>query len=120
MKKLFYFLIFLFILGCAKDEFETPLVPDSNKLEIASLEGLKFQGSDITDGSLWNFKTQSPGLYNLEIKNHFGELISKSIVNVKMGDNVREFYTRALKDGDYTILIIKENDIIHERKLTIR
>ena len=45
--------------------------PVDSQLEILDIEGLKFQSSDITDGSLWNFKTLTEGKYTLEIRNHF-------------------------------------------------
>ena len=61
MKKITYFLLALLAVSCMKDEIDFIDAPIDSKLEILALEGLKFQGSDITDGSLWNFKTLSEG-----------------------------------------------------------
>lgn len=120
MKKITYFLLALLAVSCMKDEIDFIDAPIDSKLEILALEGLKFQGSDITDGSLWNFKTLSEGTYTLEIRNHFNNLISKNNFNAEIGDNVQKFYTNALLDGDYNLVILNGQDVVHERKLTIR
>lgn len=120
MKKLKYTFLALLVVACMKDDIDFIERPIDTRLEIAELEGLKFQGSDITDGSLWNFKTLTEGDYVLEIRNHFNQLISKAKFNAEIGDNISEFYTKALQDGDYKIVILNNDDVIHERKLTIR
>lgn len=120
MKKLKYTFLALLVVACMKDDVDFIDEPINTNLEIAALEGLKFQNSDITDGSLWNFKTQTAGLYTLEIRNHFNLLVSKSTFNAKTGDNVKEFYTRALQDGDYDVIILSGQDVIHKNKLTIK
>ena len=119
MKKLTYLLFAILAVSCMKDD-EFITAPINSQLEILEMEGLKFQSSDITDGSLWNFKTLTEGQYTLEIRNHFKTLISKNKFNAEIGDNVSKFYTKALLDGDYTIVILSGQDVIHERKLTIR
>jgi len=120
MKKLTYLLFAILAVSCMKDEEMFIDAPIDSQLEILEMEGLKFQSSDITDGSLWNFKTLTEGQYTLEIRNHFKTLISKNKFNAEIGDNVSKFYTKALLDGDYTIVILSGQDVIHERKLTIR
>ena len=120
MKNFIYLLLTILVISCVKDDdyyFDQPV---DSKLELLDVEGLKFQGSDITDGSLWNFNTLTEGSYNLEIRNHFNTLVSKTKFNAVIGDNVSNFYTKALKDGDYTVVIINGEDVIHEKRLTIR
>ena len=80
----------------------------NNKLEITGLTGLKFEESNITNRSKFNLKVLKEGKYTVEIRDPFKNLSSKSIIDAKAGDNVLKFYTRALRDGDYTITIGKD------------
>lgn len=120
MKNFIYLLLVLVVVSCVKDDEFYYEQPVDTRLEILDVEGLKFQGNDITDGSLWNFKTLTEGTHLLEIRDHFNTLISKTKFNAAIGDNVQKFYTKALKDGDYTIVILYGENVLHERKLTIR
>jgi len=121
-QKWYYFWLFVLFLACApdRDEFITYNQNTNTRLEIADLEGLSFENSNITDGTEFNFKTQTAGQYTLEIRDHFKTLISKSIINAQVGDNVLNFYTKALQDGDYFISINKENKVVQETKMTIQ
>tara|TARA_B100000683_G_scaffold145661_1_gene141243 strand:- start:36 stop:416 length:381 start_codon:yes stop_codon:yes gene_type:complete len=121
-QKWYYFWLFVLFLACApdRDEFITYNMNTNTRLEIADLEGLSFENSNITDGTEFNFKTQTAGQYTLEIRDHFRTLISKSIINAQVGDNVLNFYTKALQDGDYFISINKENKVVQETKMTIQ
>lgn len=121
-QKWYYFWLFVLFLACApdRDEFITYNMNTNTRLEIADLEGLSFENSNITDGTEFNFKTQTAGQYTLEIRDHFKTLISKSIINAQVGDNVLNFYTKALQDGDYFISINKENKVVQETKMTIQ
>jgi len=122
MKKVL--LILLIMLGCAKDDYSDfqTLYPSlsNNKLEIIGLTGLKFEESNITNGSKFNLKVLKEGKYTVEIRDPFKNLSSKSIIDAKSGDNVLKFYTRALRDGDYTITIGKDGTELHNVKLVIR
>jgi len=115
-------ILFTLFLACApdRDEFISYNKNYDTKLEIAELEGLQFEGSSITDGTQFNFKTQTAGNYTLEIRDHFKTLISKSMINAQVGDNVFSFYTKALQDGDYFISIHDKNSKIQETKMTIQ
>ena len=121
-QKWYYFWLFVLFLACARDndEFITYNTNYDTRLEIADLEGLSFENSNITDGTEFNFKTQTAGQYTLEIRDHFKTLISKSIINAQVGDNVLNFYTKALQDGDYFISINKQNKVVQETKMTIQ
>ena len=121
-QKWYYFWLFVLFLACApdRDEFISYNQNTNTRLEKADLEGLSFENSNITDGTEFNFKTQTAGQYTLEIRDHFKTLISKSIINAQVGDNVLNFYTKALQDGDYFISINKENKVVQETKMTIQ
>jgi len=121
-QKWYYFWLFVLFLACARDndEFITYNTNYDTRLEIADLEGLSFENSNITDGTEFNFKTQTAGDYTLEIRDHFRTLISKSIITAQVGDNVYNFYTKALQDGDYYISIHSKLKKVQETKMTIQ
>ena len=121
-QKWYYFWLFVLFLACApdRDEFISYNQNTNTRLEIADLEGLSFENSSITDATEFNFKTQTAGTYTLEIRDHFKTLISKSILTAQVGDNVFDFYTKALQDGDYFIIIKKGSKEIENTKMTIQ
>ena len=120
--KWFQVILFTLFLACApdSDEFISYNKNTNTRLEIANLEGLSFENSSITDATEFNFKTQTAGKYTLEIRDHFKTLISKSVINAQVGDNVMKFYTKALQNSDYTILIKKDGKTIHNVKYNIQ
>ena len=121
-QKWYYFWLFVLFLACApdRDEFITYNQNTNTRLEIADLEGLSFENSSITDATEFNFKTQTAGTYTLEIRDHFRTLISKSIITAQVGDNVFNFYTKALQQGDYFISIHSTKNKVQETKMTIQ
>ncbi len=122
-QKWYYFWLFVLFLACAKDDysdFQTLNPNVAGKMAIADVTGLKFEGSNITDGSKFNLKVLEAGEYSIEVRDYFKNLTSKSIINAKSGDNVLKFYTRALRDGDYTITIGKDGTELHNVKLVIK
>ena len=92
----------------------------STEPQIEEPTGLKFQNSNITNGSKFNLKVLEAGEYSIEVRDYFKNLTSKSIINAKSGDNVLKFYTRALQDGDYTITISKDGQKIYNVKLFVK
>ena len=121
-QKTYYTILFMLFLACTPDRIDyIPYNQNTNiKLEIAELEGLKFENSSITDGTEFNFKTQTAGKYTLEIRDHFKVLISKSIINAEEGDNVMRFYTKALQQGDYNITIFNSTNKVQQTKMNIK
>jgi len=122
-QKWYYFWLFVLFLACAKDDysdFQTLNPNIAGDMAIAEVTGLKFEGSNITDGSKFNLKVLEAGEYSIEVRDYFKNLTSKSIINAKSGDNVLKFYTRALRDGDYTITINKNGSELHNVKLVIK
>jgi hypothetical protein len=120
MKKILFILLFL---GCAREDYSDfqSLNPNTaGEMSIMDITGLKFEKSNITDGSKFNLKVLEAGEYTIEIRDYFKNLTSKSIINAKSGDNVMKFYTKALQDGDYTIIINKDESEIHNVKLVIK
>ena len=122
-QKWYYFWLFVLFLACAKDEYtdyQTINTTVAGDMAIADATGLKFEGSNITDGSKFNLKVLEAGEYSIEVRDYFKNLTSKSIIDAKAGDNVLKFYTQALRDGDYTITIGKDGTELHNVKLVIK
>ncbi len=122
-QKWYYFWLFVLFLACTKDDYSDFQTLSPNLADNMSIEeptGLKFQGSNITDGSKFNLKVLEAGEYSIEVRDYFKNLTSKSIIDAKSGDNVLKFYTRALQDGDYTITINKNGLELHNIKLVIK
>ena len=122
-QKWYYFWLFVLFLACVKDDYSDFQTLSPNLADNMSIEeptGLKFQGSNITDGSKFNLKVLEAGEYSIEVRDYFKNLTSKSILNAQSGDNVYKFYTKALQDGDYTITIGKDGQELHNVKLVIK
>ncbi len=122
-QKWYYFWLFVLFLACAKDDDLNyqPLYPNTiGNMVIAEPTGLKFEGSNITNGSKFNLKVLEAGEYTIEIRDPFKNLTSKSIIDAKAGDNVLKFYTRALRDGDYNIIVMDGSQEKHNVKLVIK
>jgi len=122
-QKWYYFWLFVLFLACVKDDYSDFQTLSPNLADNMSIEeptGLKFQGSNITDGSKFNLKVLEAGEYSIEVRDYFKNLTSKSILNAQSGDNVFKFYTRALQDGDYTITVSKDGEQIYNVKLVIK
>ena len=115
MGKLFDTLTFVVLLivmilasSCLTEPYEKKIYPIEQSLKIQETTGLKFEGPSITDGSLFNFKREQSGAYMLVVRDHFKNVISKSILDINTGDNVLSFYTNAINDGDYTVEFVDE------------
>ena len=128
MEKLFDTLTFVVLLivmilasSCMTEPYEKKIYPIEQSLKIQETSGLKFEGPSITDGSLFNFKREQSGAYMLVVRDHFKNVISKSILDINTGDNVLSFYTNAINDGDYTVEFVDElGNVVESQKITIQ
>ena len=122
-QKWYYFWLFSLFLACAKDvntlQDLTNFTPDNLKIE--EVEGLRFDNGSISDGPNFNFKTFTSGNFILELKDYRTNLVSKERFSAKAGDNVLEFHTNALQDGDYTLYFYNsQGQLIQTEKLFIQ
>lgn len=112
-------LALLILTGCTKDysiENIDSVIPD---LQVEGDIGLSFYNSDITDTDLFNIKSPINTTYTLKVKNVFDNLVTKSTLEAKAGNNVYAFYTNAFKTGHYTISVYHNGQLIAETKQTI-
>ena len=109
------------MIGCMSDIKQDVIYPIEQSLIINEPSGLKFEGPSISDASQFNFKVIDGGQYFIVIKDHFKNVISKSEIQAKSGDNVLRFYTNAIPDGDYSIEFKdSEDNLIESNRLTIQ
>ena len=81
-------LTLLILTGCAKDysiDNTDSLIPD---LQVEGDIGLSFYNSTITDTDLFNIKSPISTTYTLEVKDVFNNLITKSTLKAKEGNNI--------------------------------
>lgn len=108
-QKWYYTILFLLFLACAKDyDFEITTYTQEN-LKMLTETGLKFENSNIQDGTKFNIKTNSNGKVSVEILDLTNTLVSRNTLEVNEGDNVYTVYTRALSTGDYTFRFLDVN-----------
>lgn len=120
MKKLLLAFIALLLISCLRDIKEDVQYPIEQSIKIEAESGLKFERPSITDASLFNFKVVAAGNYSIVIRDHFKNVISKSDIVAKTGDNVLRFYTNAIPDGDYFVEFVdSNNEIVESDRLTI-
>lgn len=121
-QKWYYTILFFLFLACVKDDAEwmtyDPLTIQT-QLNIDDTDGLKINGNSITNRSNFNIKVSTAGNYTLEVLDITGIAVTRENLNLKHGNNILTFYTNAIQDGDYTINIKKEGQIIQTTKMVI-
>ena len=121
-QKWYYFWLFVLFLACTKDDSEwmtyDPLTIQT-QLNINDTDGFKVNGNSITNRSNFNIKVSTAGKYTLEVLDITGIAVTRENLNLKHGNNILTFYTNAMKNGDYTINIKKEGQVIQTTKMVI-
>jgi len=121
-QKWYYTILFFLFLACVKDDVEwmtyDPLTIQT-QLNIDDTDGLKINGNSITNRSNFNIKVSTAGNYTLEVLDISGIAVTRETLDLKHGNNILTFYTKAIEDGDYTINIKRDGQIIQSTKLII-
>jgi hypothetical protein len=113
MKKGLLLLVFLIIVGCAKDDDFIEIdpvqeVPES--LEIFDLIGIKLENTIVHDRVAMNVKLESAGYYRVKIRHGMDrELISQERIQAKEGDNILKVYVSSLDKSGYLIQLTDDN-----------
>lgn len=103
MKKVIFILLASTIFyGCTKDDF-APVVKVDESLAIKNPMGIKLQSAFVTSEVNMNLKSPSAGTYTVRILDISNKVVSKSTVDLKVGDNVVTLYTSALPSSAYRI-----------------
>jgi len=106
MKKL-SLLIGLFVLvSCTKNVPLAVNQPQTDpNLNIASSVGIKLQTTFVTSEVSMNVKSQTAQTVTVKITDITNRVVSKSVSDVKAGDNILKLYTSALPSSAYRIAI---------------
>jgi len=96
--------------GCRKTDFVTPQPPVAvDELKIASTVGIKLQSPFVTSEVAMNVKLETAGTATIKIFDISNRVVSKEIVDVKVGDNILKVYTSALPTSAYRIALYDVN-----------
>ena len=110
MKKIFTVVIIAtFLSGCVKDDFE-PIAPISQDLKITNNVGIKLQSAFVTGEVAMNVKLETAGTATIKILDISNRVVSKEVVDVKVGDNILKVYTSALPPSAYRIGLYDSNN----------
>lgn len=101
----------LFLVGCVKDDFE-PITPISQDLKITNNVGIKLQSAFVTGEVAMNVKLETAGTATIKILDISNRVVSKEVVDVKVGDNILKVYTSALPPSAYRIGLYDSNNIL--------
>jgi hypothetical protein len=104
MKKLISVIAIAMVLtGCYKEDIVNPLVEVTPDLKIANSVGIKLQTAFVTSEVAMNVKTETAQTVTIKIFDISNRVVSKSISEVKAGDNLLKVYTNALPQSAYRI-----------------
>jgi len=104
MKKLISVIAIAMVLtGCYKEDIVNPLVEVAPDLKIANSVGIKLQTPFVTSEVAMNVKTETAQTVTIKIFDISNRVVSKSISEVKAGDNLLKVYTNALPQSAYRI-----------------
>jgi len=106
MKKLGLILVTLIVFaGCTKHDISTPDQITGTELKIASNVGIKLQSSFVTSEVAMNVKSDVAQTVTVKITDISNKVVSKSIMDVKAGDNILKVYTNAFPSSAYRIAL---------------
>jgi hypothetical protein len=106
MKKLGLILVTLILcVGCRKMDIPTPDQITGTDLKIASNVGIKLQSSFVTSEVAMNVKSDVAQTVTVKITDISNKVVSKSIMDVKAGDNILKVYTNAFPSSAYRIAL---------------
>ena len=106
MKKLGLILVTLIVFaGCTKHDISTPDQITGTELKIASNVGIKLQSAFVTSEIAMNVKSDVAQTVTVKITDISNKVVSKSIIDVKAGDNILKVYTNAFPSSAYRIAL---------------
>ena len=106
MKKLALILVTLIVfVGCTKHDISTPDQITGTELKIASNVGIKLQSAFVTSEVAMNVKSDVAQTVTVKITDISNKVVSKSIMDVKAGDNILKVYTNAFPSSAYRIAL---------------
>jgi len=106
MKKLALILVTLIVfVGCTKVDIPTPDQITGTDLKMASAVGIKLQSQFVTSEVAMNVKSDVAQTVTVKITDIANRVVSKSTMDVKVGDNILKVYTNAFPTSAYRIAL---------------
>ena len=107
MKKLTLILVATLVFaGCTKVDVPTPIAQvTGTDLAIASSVGIKLQSQFVTSEVAMNVKSDVAQTVTVKITDIANRVVSKSTMDVKVGDNILKVYTNAFPTSAYRIAL---------------
>ena len=106
MKKLGLILVSVVLFaGCTKHDIPTPDQITGTDLKIASAVGIKLQSQFVTSEVAMNVKSDVAQTVTVKITDIANRVVSKSTMDVKVGDNILKVYTNAFPTSAYRIAL---------------
>ena len=102
------FLLTLVLLSCRKTNDVVLVNQISSELAINSVSGIKLETPFVTSQVSMNVKSEVAQTVTIKIFDISNRVVSKSISDVKAGDNVLKVYTNALPSSAYRIALFDE------------
>lgn len=112
MKKILLFMCFVtFLISCRKDDIlPTPPIETPNTLQIKNAVGIRLESSFVTTEVRMNVKIQTAGSYTVKILDIANRVVSKEVMDVKIGDNILTVHTASLPSSAYRIGLYDSNN----------
>jgi len=107
MKKVFLVILGSILLtGCYKGDIVEPIKPETAAdLKITNAVGIKLQSTFVTSEVAMNVKSDIVQVVTIKIMDIGNRVVSKSTMEVTIGDNVVKVYTTALPSSAYRIAL---------------
>jgi hypothetical protein len=106
MRKYLLALLFVITFSCTQDSIEDIQMIPNESLTINLDEGIKLENYIVTDEVLMNLKVSKSGRYDVKIKDISGNIVSKEVIDLKLGSNVHKLYVKVLPKSSYTVELI--------------
>ena len=106
MKKIYYILIFLFLLSCSKDEID--IIVDEPLVGTVVSTIFDKEENIVTNEMELVFDIPSEGIYYLVITQK-GLVITKEKFYKKAGSTFHTLYTSSMINGEYSLILWNEN-----------
>lgn len=104
MRKL---LICLLFVSCTVDPVEDMYVAES--LAISLDKGVKLESYIVTDEVLMNVKVDRSGQYGIKIKDITGSVVSKEVIDLRIGSNIHKLYVKVLPVSSYSVELVSDS-----------
>jgi hypothetical protein len=106
MKKIIsIFVIGVILIGCTKVDVVEPQQITGSDLKISNSVGIKLQTPFVTSEVAMNVKSDVAQTVTVKITDIANRVVSKSTMDVKVGDNILKVYTSAFPSSAYRIAL---------------